>query len=166
MALAVSCQVLLLVYHQATTLLDLFPFNGSRHYRTREKLAEAGVNAVLMSLPPIGFLLHVRPLMGFGLVYYFVLFAFELIIWWIPYVSTPTGRWRRAYNVLLSAATSDFQAGDALDRWHDIYHRLHAPTITILPRREGRIVPNLEHTILHVWTALTSVVTAYAFFHR
>lgn len=166
MTVAIFCQVLLLVYHQITTHLDLFPFNGARHYRTREKLAEAGVNAVLMSLPPIGFFLHIRPLMIFGVVYYFVLFAIELIIWWIPYLTTPTGLGRRAYNLLLSAATSDFQPGDALDRWYRIHNRIHSQTITILPWRDRRIVPNLEHTILHAWTALTAIVTAYAFFNR
>jgi hypothetical protein len=159
----VICQVVLLAYHQATTLLDFFPFNGARHYNRKEKLAEAGVNAVLMALPPVGFLFHVRALMVFGVVYYFVLFAFELMIWWVPYLTTPTGALRRVYNFLLSIATSDFGPGDALDRWREVYERLHSSTIRILPRRAGRIVPNLEHTILHAWTLITALVTAYAF---
>lgn len=31
MALALAAQLLLLVYHQVTTLVDLFPFNGARN---------------------------------------------------------------------------------------------------------------------------------------
>jgi hypothetical protein len=155
---------MLLAYHQVTTLVDFFPFNGSRHYSRKEKLAEAGANAVLMSIPPIGFVFHIRPLMVFGVVYYFVLFAVELIIWWVPYLATPTGGWRRVYNLLLSLSTSDFEPGDVLDRWRDVYHRLHRQTITVLPRRGERVVPNLEHTILHAWTLVTAFVTASTFF--
>jgi hypothetical protein len=164
MVLPVVCQVVLLIYHQVTTLVDFFPFNGARHYRRSERLAEAGINAVLMALPPIGFAIHFRPLMIFGVVYYFVLFAVELIIWWVPYVSTPAGAWRSVYNRLLAFATSDFGRGDALDRWRDVYQRLHSQTVTILPRHGDRIVPNLEHTILHAWTLVTAIVTAVAFF--
>ena len=77
MTTVVLSQLVLLAYHQATTLFDFHPFNGARHYSKKEKLAEAGSNAVLMSLAPIGFGLHIKPLMTFGVVYYFVLFAIE-----------------------------------------------------------------------------------------
>jgi hypothetical protein len=163
MALLVCCQIILLVYHQVTTLVDFFPFNGSRYYNWKEKLAEGGANALLMSLPPFGFAFQIRSLMVFGVVYYFVLFAIELIIWWIPYLTTPTGRWRRIYNLMLSLSTSNFEKGDALERWTDVYHRLHRGTITILPRRGDRVVPNLEHMILHAWTLLTAILTASVF---
>jgi hypothetical protein len=83
------CQFVLLGYHQVTTLFDFYPFNGARHLEPKQKLAECGVNGLLMLLPPIGFGLHIRSLMNFGLVYYFVLCAIELIIWWIPYLTTP-----------------------------------------------------------------------------
>jgi hypothetical protein len=166
MALVLFCQVVLLVYHQVTTLMDFFPFNGSRHYGWKEKLAEAGVNGVLMSLPPLGFAFQIRSLMVFGVIYYFVLFAVELIIWWIPYLTTPTGGWRRVYNLMLSLATSNFEQGDALERWCDVYHRLHCQTITILPARGDRVVPNLEHMILHGWTLLTALVTTFTYFRQ
>lgn len=47
----------------------------------------------------------------------------------------------------------------------DAYNRLHRGTIAILPARGDRPVPNLEHTILHVWTLVTALVTAKAYFH-
>ena len=64
MARILFCQLALLVYHQLTTLLDFFPFNGSRHYKRK-----AGGNGILMSLAPIGFGFHIRGLMINGVIY-------------------------------------------------------------------------------------------------
>lgn len=162
MTVTVAIQLILLAYHQVTTWFDFYPFNGARNYSRKEKLAEACSNAVLMSLAPIGFGLRIKTLMAFGVVYYFVLFAAELIIWWIPYFTVPSGRWRPIYNHLLSMATSNFEKGDTLASWTAIYQRLHCGTITLLPERIGRPVPNLEHTILHAWTLVTAIVTVVA----
>ena len=163
MSIAFICQVLLLGYHQVTSWIDFHPFNGVRNYSRREKLMEVGVNALLMGMAPIGFWFHIRSLMSFGVVYYFVLLSVEIIILWIPFFTVPTGRWRTIYNRLLAFATSDFERGDALNRWVGIYERLHQDTITFLPRRAGRPVPNLEHTILHLWTLVTAVATLVAY---
>jgi hypothetical protein len=157
------CQVALLVFHQVTTLFDFFPFNGSRNYSRTEKWLEAGVNGALMLLPPIGFAFRIHGLMIFGLVYYFVLFGIELLIWWVPYLTTLSGRGRAIYNFLLAGATLDFEKGDGLARWQAAYHRLHRGTITFLPVRGDRPVPNLEHVILHAWTLFTAIVTAAAY---
>jgi hypothetical protein len=78
--IAIFCQIVVLVYHQFTTHFDFFPFNGARNYSVKEKLAEGGSNFVLMILAPIGFGFHIRGLMIYGLIYYFVLLAAELII--------------------------------------------------------------------------------------
>ena len=159
MGTVLASQLLLLVYHQVTTWCDLYPFNGARNYSPKEKGAEAGVNAVLMSLGPLGFGFHIKWLMITAAIYYFMLFAAELIIWWIPYLVVPRGRWRRIYNHLLAVATSNFEPGDTLANWIAIYHRLHRGTLTFLPLRADRPVPNLEHTILHAWTLITAIVT-------
>ncbi len=160
--IAFSCQLVLLGYHQVTTLFDFFPFNGARHLDRRERIAECSVNGLLMILPPIGFGFHIRGLMTFGLIYYFVLFAIELIIWWVPYLTRPSGRWRLVYNRLLSWATSNFEKEDTLNRWEAIHGRLYRGTITFLPERGREIVPNLEHVVLHAWTLITALVTAVA----
>jgi hypothetical protein len=55
MKAALVCQLILLLYHQITTWIDLFPFNGARNYSRQERLAEAGANALLMGLAPLGF---------------------------------------------------------------------------------------------------------------
>jgi hypothetical protein len=163
MGYAILCQLVLVVYHQVTTLVDLFPFNGARSYTGRERIAEAGVNAILMSFAPIGFIFRIQGMMLFGVCYYFALFAAELIIWWIPYLTVPAGRWRTIYNLLLSLATSNFEPGDTLDHWIKIHDRIHRGTLTFLPARAGRVVPNLEHTLLQAWTLVTAVVTLWAY---
>lgn len=164
MTLLILTQVALLIFHQVTTIFDFHPFNGVRYYSNKEKLVEAGSNGLLMSVAPIGFGLHIKALMSFGVVYYFVLFAIELLIWWVPYFTVPSGQWRTIYNRILSCATSNFEKGDTLDNWVAIYNRIHRGTITIWPLRENRPVPNLEHTILHVWTLVTAVLTARRYF--
>ncbi len=155
MITALICQIVLLVYHQATTFLDLFPFNGVRNYARHERLVEMGVNAVLMGLAPLGFAFDIHALQIYGVIYYFFLFLTELLIWWVPYFVVPQGVWRRVYNNALAIGTSNFEPGDTLTHWISIHQRLHSETITIFPRRAGRIVPNLEHTILHLWALVT-----------
>jgi hypothetical protein len=118
-----------------------------------------GSNAILMGLAPIGFGFGIRPLQVYGAIYYFVLLAFELIIWWVPYFFEPRGKWRRLYNVALSLGTSNFQPGDTLARWLKVHQRLHTGTLSVLRPRSTRIVPNLEHTLLHAWTLITAVVS-------
>ena len=146
-----------------TTLLDLYPFNGARHCTIRERSTEAGVNALLMSLASIGFIFRIHGLMLYGLIYYFVLFAVELIIWWVPCLSVPTGRWRLVYNRLLSVLTSHSEPGDTLDHWVAIHERIHSGTFSLVPKRPGRITPNLEHMILQILTLVTAILTLVAY---
>ena len=163
MLAAIVCQVLLLAYHQITTLVDFYPFNAARNYSRSERLAEVGVNAVLMVLPPVGFIFRLNGLMLFGVIYYFVLLFIEIIIWWVPYLTIPADSWRKAYNLILSLATSNFEEGDTLDNWVAIHQRVHRGTITPLKPGRGPILPNLEHMILHGWTVVTAVATLAAY---
>src|SRR5262249_32061838 len=164
MWLALLCQIILLVYHQLTTLLDLHPFNGARFASRTERWAESAVNLVLMSLAPIGFAFGIRGLMWYGVIYYPILFWFEIVILWLPYFPAPPGRWLRVYNVLLGVATTSIGDPDALANWTSRHLRLHHSTITILPTGRGPILPNLEHMILHAWTAVTAIATLAAIY--
>jgi hypothetical protein len=159
---ALTCQVLLLLYHQATTSVDLYPFNGARFYSSREKAGEMAINAVLMVLAIVGTARKQPALFHYAVIYYFALFAIELIIWWVPYFVCLSGLWRKMYNVALALGTSDFAPGDTLARWERVYERIHAKTITLLPRRKAHITPNLEHMILHAGTLVTALATAVA----
>jgi hypothetical protein len=135
MPIAVPAQIVLLVYHQITTLCDFFPFNGVRFTNRNERLLEALFNFVMMALPPIGFWFRWEPLMYFGAAYYFILFAVECATWWAPYFFGAT------------------------QKWLDIYTRVHSKTITILPRRGHNPAPNLEHLILMVLTLVAAALT-------
>lgn len=159
MLLALTCQVLLLLYHQLTTLVDLYPFNGARYYSSRERRIETCVNALLMSVAIAGFWLRVPALMTYAVIYYFLLFIVEIIIWWVPYLGNPKGSLRRIYNGLLAIGTSDFAPGDTLGRWEIVYERIHAGTVTLLPRKNHGITPNLEHMILHALTLITALAS-------
>jgi hypothetical protein len=77
--------------------------------------------------------------MRFGVAYYFVLFAVEIATWWLPYLFGPS------------------------PKWLEIYSRIHSQTLTLLPRRGTNPVPNLEHLILQLLTALTASVTLVAY---
>ena len=163
MRVAIVCQLLLVAYHQMTTLVDLYPFNGVRNSSLRERSVEAGINALLMCLAPIGFTFGIRSLMLYGVVYYFLLLLFEVIIWWIPYFTRPNGRWRAPYNLALALATTAFAQKDALADWSARHIRMHKGTFTPLRPGKGPILPNFEHIILHCWTAITAIVTLEAY---
>jgi hypothetical protein len=139
MATLLLAQLALLAYHQATTLCDFFPFNGARYTKRSERRVEAAVNFVLMALPPIGFGFGVRPLMMFGCAYYFILFAVECATWWAPCI------W------------------GASKAWLDVYERVHAGTLSVIPRRGARPVPNLEHLILMWMTVAAALLTLREF---
>jgi len=151
-----------LVYHQVTTFVDLFPFNGARFYTPAERAIEMLVNLTLMGLAITGTALGIAGLMPYAAVYYFVLFAIEIIIWWVPYFLQPQGLSRRVYNLLLALGTSDFGPGDTLSRWLAVDERIHSKTVTLLPRKLGRITPNMEHTVLHLATLATALATLRA----
>ena len=122
-----------------------------------------GVNGVLMSLAPIGLVFNIHGLELYGVIYYFVLFAVAIIIWWIPYWAVSSGPRRRAYNCMLAMAISDFEKGDTLERWLGTHRRLHGETLTVLPLRDGRVVPNVEHMTLHGLTLVTAIATLGAY---
>ena len=101
--------------------------------------------------------------MLYGVVYYFLLFLFEVIIWWVPYFTRPNGRWRAPYNLALALATTAFAQKDALADWSARHLRMHRGTFTPLRPGKGPILPNLEHISLHCWTAITAVDTLEAY---
>ncbi len=136
---AITLQLAHLLYHQVTTLVDFFPFNGARFASRGEKFGEAAFNFVLMGLPPVGFILRIPALMELGAVYYGVLLGAECATWWLPYFFGPSQKWRETYA------------------------KIQARTITIIPRRGTNPAPNLEHLILMVLTLATASATLAAY---
>ncbi len=127
----------LLLYHQVTTWLPLFPWNDVAAYTRRELWLEAGINGLLMGLAAAcvttggtGFR-HYYPL-----VYYPFLFAGECVDWWIPYLSPAFARSRKIWD----------------------YDAHFSRTLKLLPHHPGKRTPDANHTVLHLMTAVTLVV--------
>jgi len=137
--IAITFQLVLLLYHQLTTGIDLYPFNGVRSTKLAERRTEQAVNGVLMGLPVIGFVFRIDGLIYYAVAYYFILLAVEVATWWMPYLF------------------------GASDRWLEVYLRVHSSTLGILPGRDQRTAPNLEHLILMALTATTACFTLARF---
>ena len=78
----------LLVYHQVTTWIPLFPWNYVKTYSRKEMLLETGINGILMGT---GLACLLFGNSGFShwypLIYYPLLLVGECVDWWIPYLS-------------------------------------------------------------------------------
>jgi hypothetical protein len=135
LAIALSC--FLLLYHQLTTWLPLFPWNDVEKYSRKELLLEAGVNGALMG---IGFLCLYGGNSGFNhwypLIYYPFLFVGECMDWWIPYFSPSFANVRKIWD----------------------YEAHFSRTLKILPHGPGKRTPDANHTVLHLITLITVVV--------
>ena len=80
----ITIQLVLLFYHQLTTGVDFYPFNGVRFTKPAERRMEQAVNGVLMGLPVAGFFFQIDGLIYYGVAYYFILLAVECATWWVP----------------------------------------------------------------------------------
>ena len=133
-------QLLLVAYHLATTLFDLYPFNNVRDYSVKERLTECLINGITMIMPFIGFYFHVAWMMMAAIIIYPALLIAEYFNWWQPYLF------------------------GASEPWQKVYDRLFRSTIIVLPAVKKNPVPNLEHLILHGLTLITCIVTYISYF--
>ncbi|WP_018617304.1 hypothetical protein [Segetibacter koreensis] len=135
-------QLVLLLFHQATTLVNFYPFNNVRNYTIKERLLECFVNGVIMAVPVIGWVFRIKWMVTASLFIYPVLLAGEYLNWWKHYLFNPTEEWIKTYD------------------------RIFKETIIVLPPIKNNPIPNLEHTILHSLTLETTVVTYIYYFTR
>lgn len=138
--IVIGIQLLLVIFHQLTTLIDLYPFNNVRSYTIQERIIDCLVNGSIMLVPVIGNLLQIKWMITSSLVIYPVLLIGEYLTWWRYYFFGPTEDWRNIYN------------------------RLFKETIIVLPPIKNHPVPNLEHTVLHSITLITTVLTYIYYF--
>jgi hypothetical protein len=134
--LAVSFAILVLVYHQLTTWLPLYPWNDISKYTIKELLLEGGTNCLLMG---IGLLCIVIGNHGFyhyyPLFYYPFLLTGEIFQWWLPYFSKKFAR-----------SQVNFE-----------YETRFSHTTKIIPHKEGRRTPDANHILLHLITVITVI---------
>lgn len=143
-AIALILNALHLAYHQTTTNFDFFPFNNIRHYKTSERVAEAGWNAFTMGFPLVAVCLQNQKLVTIACWILGFLLIGEMLTWW-PCYFFGTPKW--------------------FPKWQEVYDRTHQHTIKIMPPIRNHPVPNLEHCILQVITLTTFVATLYYRFH-
>ena len=142
--IALTFQLLHLLYHQITTNVDLYPFNNIKSYTFKERFVEAGFNFVMMSIPVAATLVNNKTFIGVSVLCLLVTLTGEIIDWWIPYFFDCSGRWHQ---------------------WHkQAYERIHKHTIIILPPIKDHPIPNLEHMILHGLTIVTFILTTILYF--
>ncbi len=134
--IAVGLTALLLLYHQVTTSLSLFPWNDTDKYSRNEIFLEAGFNGLLMGMALICVLVrnsgfpHWYPLCYFP----FLLFG-ECMDWWIPYFSEPFAKARKSLD----------------------YDAKFSRTLKLIPHKPGKRTPDANHIVLHFLTLLTTV---------
>ena len=132
---ALLSQILLLLYNQLISTVNLFPFNHIHAHDSEDFYIQNVVATTFLGLAPFGFFFQIPILMVFGTGLIAVHLVLELVTWWVPYLSKPTIAWSQTYN------------------------RIYKPTLVLLPGKEKKTVPNTEHVVLHGLALLTLVLS-------
>jgi hypothetical protein len=136
-SVAIALAAFLLIYHQATSWIPLFPWNDIVHLSLKDKIAEASLNGLLMGT---GLICLIVGNSGFThwypLIYYPFLFVGECVDWWIPYFSPTFAKARKIWD----------------------YESRYARTFKFLPHQAAQRTPDANHTVLHLATVATIVI--------
>ncbi len=135
--LAVGLAAFLLVYHQITSWVPLFPWNDVERFSRKERLMETSFNGLLMGT---GLVCLIVGNSGFShwypLIYYPFLFVGECMDWWIPYFSESFAQARKIWD----------------------YDAKYGRTLKWIAHEQGRRTPDANHMVLHLGTVLTIVM--------
>jgi hypothetical protein len=135
--MAIGLSVFLLIYHQVTTWLPLFPWNDVEKYSRKELLLESGINGLLMGTAVLCLCLgHSGFNRWYPLIYYPFLFVGECVDWWIPYFSPAFASARKIWD----------------------YDAHFSRTLKLIPHKPGRRTPDTNHIVLHTMTIITLVI--------
>lgn len=141
---ALSMAILLLIYHQLTTLVPMFPWNDVGKYSTKELVLEAGINGVLMFIGVLSILATKKILYWYALFYYPMLFVGECVDWWIPFFSKSFAIKRKIWD----------------------YEKHFGHTLKIIPHIPGKHTPDANHIVLHIITIITIIAVYLDYFNR
>jgi len=134
--LALGAAMFLLIYHQATTWIPLFPWNDVARFSRKEIVSESAFNGLLMGT---GAICLMAGNSGFShwypLIYYPFLFVGECVDWWIPYFSEGFAKARKVWD----------------------YDSKYGRTLKFIPHKAGKRTPDANHTLLHLATVFTIV---------
>jgi hypothetical protein len=135
--LTLAFAIFMLIYHQVTTMISIFPWNDTSKYTKKEIIIEAGSNGLLMGIGVICLLLANKGFFHFyPLFYYPFLFAGEIFQWWLPFFSDKFSKMRL----------------------EDEYEIRFSRTTKIFKSRNGKHLPDANHTFLHVLTVITLIL--------
>lgn len=134
---AVSLQMLLFVYFEATTLINLFPWNDLSKYSSKEKLLEATVNGIVIIIGVAMFVSKIKVFMVISVVFWFVFLFMQLLTWWMPYL---TGKHLKQFP-------------------RELYDTHFQRTLKILPPIKDHIIPDAQHNVLQILTLITFIAS-------
>lgn len=136
---ALVLQILLLAYWLTIEVVDLYPWNDLASRPASYDLGwSVAVNALQLLAYMALFALGIRPLAMLSVVGYGAYLAWQLWIWWKPYILGASGDWQALYLESFSR------------------------TLKVLPVYGTRLPPDAQHLALQVLTLLTLIATAMA----
>src|SRR5690625_3756095 len=130
---AITLQVLLFIYFEVTTLINLFPWNDLSKYSYRERVVEAAVNGITIIIGFALFITKVMWLMAISVAFWFVFLLMQLMTWWMPYL---TGKHLKQFP-------------------RELYDSHLRETLKILPPIKNHIIPDAQHNVLQVLSLAT-----------
>src|SRR5699024_8106052 len=80
-------QIVLFLYFEVTTLINLFPWNDVTKYSYRERLLEAIVNGIIIIIGMVLFVTKIKWLMIISVAFWFVFLFMQVLTWWMPYLT-------------------------------------------------------------------------------
>lgn len=137
---AVALQILLFIYFEVTTLMNLFPWNDLTKYSPKEKLLEATVNGITIIVGLVLFVTKIKWLMVISVVLWFIFLLMQLLTWWMPYL---TGKHLKQFP-------------------RELYDTHFRDTIKILPPIKNHIIPDAQHIVLQIISLATFIASLIA----
>jgi|SRR5690625_3492233 len=139
---AVVLQIILLLYVEITTLVNLYPWNDLAKYTNKEKMLEATVNGLTILLGIVLFVSGIKWLMIVSVIFWLIFLLMQLLNWWMPYL---TGKHLNQFP-------------------RKLYDTHFQETLKILPPIKDHIIPDAQHNVLQLISLVVFVVSLLALF--
>lgn len=135
--------IVLFIYFEVTTLINLYPWNDLSKYTKKEKVIEAVVNGLFICTGLVLFISTIKWLMIMSVIAMFIHLLSQLLTWWLPYL---TGKHLKQFP-------------------KSLYETHFTNTIKVLPRIKDHIIPDAQHNVLQFLTLVTFITCFLALFN-
>jgi hypothetical protein len=136
---AIAFQILLFIYFEGTTLVQLYPWNDLSKYSNQEKIIEATVNGIIIIFCMGLFITQIKWLMIISVIFWFVFLFMQILTWWMPYL---TGKHLKQFPKTL-------------------YETHFKNTLKLLPPIKDHIIPDVQHNVLQIISLITFILSAF-----